>query len=391
MIASPTLTLMNLKVLPLFRLLFEETLRLGRVKKENNRDIFYFSEAGARATFGSYNRLAPTRVLFGYGANPDSLESATLKAVWLDEAGQDDFRAGSYEAIRRRLSLSRGRILVTTTPFNLGWLKQELYDRAVAGDPQIDLVNFDSLANPAFPREEYAERMRDMPTWRFNMMYRGLFERPGGLIYDCFDPVLHVVPQAFSEKIEDHWPRYLGLDFGLLNFSALIAARDPSSGRFYVYREYPQAGEKDEASGEFAMSEHVKRLMAMIPDLVEGGKPRITTVGGAYSEDVWRREVSGAGLRVARPDQNDIEVGITRVYAAIKRGQVQFLSGCIETLDELARYSRVLDPDTQLPTEAIKDKHSFHFLDCLRYLIGPQMRHAERQRARPIHRRVSMR
>jgi len=49
-----------------------------------------------------------------------SLESATARAAWLDEAGQDRFTLQAYRAVMRRLSLHRGRYLITTTLYNLG-------------------------------------------------------------------------------------------------------------------------------------------------------------------------------------------------------------------------------------------------------------------------------
>ena len=54
------------------------------------------------------------------------LESLTGKAAVLDECGQDDFTLEAWEAIQRRLSLSRGRVLGGTTPYNLGWLKTQI-------------------------------------------------------------------------------------------------------------------------------------------------------------------------------------------------------------------------------------------------------------------------
>ena len=41
---------------------------------------------------------------FGHANDPDSLESATAKAAWLDEAAQNKFKLDSWEAILRRLS-----------------------------------------------------------------------------------------------------------------------------------------------------------------------------------------------------------------------------------------------------------------------------------------------
>lgn len=379
MVVAPSLTILTLKAYPAFLQLFSEILDLGQIKVVNGRSIFTFSESGSIRTFGSYDPHRPTRVLFGYAAKPETLESATLLAVWADEAGMDDFKAGAWEAIRRRLSISRGRVLITTTPYNLGWLKQELYDPGVAGDPEIEVITFDSTENPAFPIEEYEERERHMPRWRFNMMYRGLFERPAGLIYDCFSRPLHVV-SASRVTLDPTWPRFIGLDFGLLNFAALIFAKDPSSGRFYLYHEYHAGG--------FTMAEHVGKLLAQIPTRSDGTRARIKAIGGAYSEDRWRREIAKAGLQVERPDQPNVEVGIQRVYAAHKRNEILVLSNCTGYLDQKATYARKLDEGLE-PTEDIKDKETYHFMDCERYVIGNEMRHAERvSRSQRFGRRV---
>ena len=51
------------------------------------------------------------------------LESATAKAAWLDELGQKEFTLEAWEATLRRLSLSQGRVLGTTSLYYWGWLK----------------------------------------------------------------------------------------------------------------------------------------------------------------------------------------------------------------------------------------------------------------------------
>ena len=40
----------------------------------------------------------------------------------------------------RRLAISQGRILITTTPYDLGWLKQQVFDRWQKGDKTIDVT-----------------------------------------------------------------------------------------------------------------------------------------------------------------------------------------------------------------------------------------------------------
>jgi hypothetical protein len=303
------------------------------------------------------------RIILRSAESGGGLESTTARAAWLDEAGQDAFTLDTYDAVRRRLSLSRGRLLITTTLYNFGWLKTQIYDKARAGDTSIALIQFPSILNPHFPREEYDERQASMPSWKFRMAYKGEYERPAGLVYDCVDEQVHLVP-AFS--VPASWPRYLGLDFGGINTAAVyLAAELPQrdsgewddervTGRFFVYREY-HAGNRTGA-------EHAGHLLR--------GEPSAPiTVGGAKSEGQWRMEFRAGGLGVREPDQGSVEVGISRVYGAFKTGKLLVMDSCQGLLDELRSYSRKLDENND-PTEEIEDKAAYHRLDALRYIVS---------------------
>ncbi len=267
--------------------------------------------------------------------------------------------------MRGRLSLARGRCLFTTTVYNLGWLKTTIHDPARAGDPTIDLVQFDSTANPAFPSEEYAEARATMPVWKFDMRYRGLVTRPAGLIYDSFDEATHTCPRF---ACPDAWPRYLGLDFGGVHTAAVfLAAELPKlddgtwgdlTGRYYAYREYLAGGRTGK--------EHGEKLLV--------GEPGVPIcVGGSKSEGQWRREFRAGGLGIREPDQPLVEVGINRVYGAFKTNRLIIFDDLIGLIEELRSYSRALDGAGE-PTETIQDKATFHRLDALRYVGGWLMR-----------------
>jgi hypothetical protein len=352
MVVTPTFPLLELKALPELLRLFDATLGLGRYIGSPVRR-FVFSTEGSKRTFGAaYDPYQQTSVIFGYAAEPESLESATAKAAWLDEAGQRRFKLASFEAILRRLSLAQGRILATTTPYDLGWIKQRLYDRARAGDPDIDVIQFDSTQNPAFSRVEFERAQRDLPRWKFAMFYRGLFERPAGLIYDCFDMERHTCPPF---EIPVSWPRYLGLDFGGVNTAAVFYAEEPGTKRLYLYRAYKQGGN--------TAKEHARLLLASEP-----GRPQVI-VGGSKSEGQWRAEFAAGGLPVREPKITDVEVGIDRVYGAHKRGEIIVFNTLAGYLEEKQTYSRKLDANNE-PTEEIEDKSTFHWLDAERYIIS---------------------
>lgn len=328
--------------------------------------MFRFSEEGANRTFGPREDgkpHPPTNVYFGHAQDPDSLESATAKAAWLDEAGQSKFKLGSWQAVLRRLALHLGRVLLTTTVYNLGWLKSQIHDKWRAGDKDYEVVNFESIANPIFPREEWERAKRDLPRWKFDMMYRGLFTRPAGLIHgsfiDDYAPTGHKVPRF---EIDPSWPRYLGLDFGGVNTVGLFYAEEPGTDKLYLYREYKAGGR--------TAKDHAQKLL-------EGESMVPTCVGGSKSEGQWRQEFRSGGLPVQEPPISDVEVGIDRVYGAHKRGEILVFDDLAGYLEEKMTYSRQLDENGE-PTEVIEDKSAFHYMDAERYIIarlrGPRKR-----------------
>ena len=354
MAVTSTFRLLKLKMLPEFLSLFRDHLNLGEWRAGDQ--AFVFSEYGDEAMWGEVQETR-TRVIFGSATNSESLESATAKAAWLDEVGQDDFRLGSWEALRRRLSLNRGRVLAGTTIYNLGWLKSMVYDKWHDGDKRFDVIQFSSTVNPAFPQEEYEEAKQDLPDWKFRMFYGGLFTRPAGLIYsDYVDDYRenggHLV-RPF--QIPPEWPRTGGLDFGGVNTARLLLATDPEANIGYIYDEYHKGG--------ITTPEHAANA-----ERATSGTNIRQWFGGAPSEDQYRRDWSAAGIHVQRPSIGEVSAGLDRVTRELRNYRLYIFDTCTELRDEFGTYSRVLD-EMSNPTDKIKDKETFHLLDACRYLI----------------------
>ena len=352
MVVTPTFPLLDVKALPALVDLLSGRLGVGRYVSSPTRK-FIFSDEGARRTFGDrYDPYIQTRVLFGYAADSESLESATAKAAWLDEAGQKKFRVASWQAIRRRLSIAQGRILITTSLYNLGWLKDKVFDRYRAGDKEIEVVVFDSTENPSFPVEEFERARRDMPAWQFNMMYRAKFETPPGLIYDCVDASVQKIPRIV---IPATWRRYIGLDFGEVNMAASFWAEQPETRHLYCYRTYHEK--------RSSVSSHVRAML-------HGELAALAyCVGGSKSENEWRDEFKGAGLPVRKPKISDVEVGISAAYAVWQKREAFAFDDLDEFWDELSTYSRAVDESGNVRME-IEDKEQYHLLDTMRYLLS---------------------
>ncbi len=342
LVVTATFPLLELKLLPEFLSVFRDLYHLG----EFNDSKKIFTYCGGKV-----------RVIFGSATNPESIESATAKAAWLDEAGQKQFRRDTWDAVQRRLSLFKGRVLFTTTIYGLGWLKAEIYDPWQRGEKDIEVIQFDSILNPAFPHDEY-ERMRSkMPAWKFDMFYRGRFTKPAGLIYDCFDTLTMVK----SIGIGKDWPRYVGHDFGGANPAALFFAQDPTTGYFWAYEEYLPGPGRSTAQH----AEEFKRISA--------GTNVIKRAGGSHQEEEIREAYRMHQWPISEPKFADkpgaVEAGIDRVYGLIKLGKLFVIPHLHHLIDELTTYSRKLDENFK-PLDEIEDKSSFHLLDAARYILS---------------------
>lgn len=360
LVAAPTYQIIDKAAGPEVEDYFGRVLGLGVLKRSPLQ--FAISPAGALRLWGVVPDR-PARIIFGHADDPNSLEAMRAKAAWLDEPGQARFKLGSWEAVQRRLAIDSGRVLLTTTPYGHGWLKQRLFDpwkKAGKNHPDIDVIQFRSTMNPLFPRSEYERAMRDLPGWRFRMFYHGEFERPAGMIYHAFDPAVHSVPRF---AIPPEWPRYHGLDFGGVNTAGIWLAEEltgkPGSttktGRLYAYREYLAGGR--------TAKQHAEEFRKGEP-----GLPAVAC-GGSASEQQWRDEFAAGGYPVREPPIKDVEVGIDRVVGTIQRGELFVFDDLHRFLDELGSYSREVDEAGNV-LETIENKNEFHLCDAARYICS---------------------
>lgn len=347
--ATSTFDMFKLKMLPETRQVFETVCHLGRWWPGDKVIELRDPETGKFWKTRSNDKMWGRIILRSANA-PGALEAMTAKAAWIDECGQDVFGYDAWEAVQRRLALNEGVVLGTTTPYNLGWLKREVYDRWANGDKDYNIIQFPSIANPSFPRREFLRAKNTLPTWRFDMFYRGLFTRPAGLIYECFNEA------TMSEKPFDI-PKtgrvVVGLDFGGANTALLWIWLEETTGIWHVFEESLSGGK---STKEHAMEAKLKARL----------HNRVEYYGGAFGETQERIDWNKEGIRVQRPYTDDVEIGISCVIEAMKSGKVKIFNTLRGLLSEISSYSRVLDTSSQ-PTNAIQSKSSYHRLDALRY------------------------
>lgn len=362
--------LFKLKMLPELSAVFCEVLKIGRYWAGDRVIELRNPKTGE---FAENLRGAWGRIILRSAAAPSGLESATAKAAWLDEVGQDDWDITSWEAILRRLSLHQGRCLGTTTLYNAGWIKREWYDRWMNGEKEYDVIQFPSVTNPSFPQAEFEAARKRLPDWKFKMFYLGQFARPAGLVYQDFDDAMVIDPI----EIKPHWPITLGIDFGGVHNASVYVAEntDITPSEFYVYADY--------IDGSMPIREMVRlsierRGQLEYTDPYSGQKMmrRFTAVGGAGSEDAWRQEWAQHGIYVYRPPVASVDLGILAVTEKMRARRLKVFRTCAGVLSELGTYRYMTAADGKV-SDVIVDKSTFHRLDAVRYIfvsgIKPQM------------------
>lgn len=322
---------------------------------------FFDAVTGGEYKAGERAYYLPTGgiIYFGSADNPNSLEGVHVRAAWIDEAGQ--MRREVWDVVQRRVGLYRGRVLITTTPYNFGWLKTEVYDRWKAGDSNFDVVQFASLENPHYTREEFERAKATLPEWKFKMFYLGQFARPAGLVYQDFDPGRHVI-EPF--EIPATWRRVIGVDFGYNNPTAAVWLAVSPDGVIYAYREYYKRGKLPEESGMDIKQMSRGELIQVVA--CDPSEP-------AAIEQYRRLDLPARGA------DNAVMEGIETVISAIRAGRFYVFKGLVNLLDEMEQY-RWQEKQDSIKDEPVKEYD--HLMDAMRYGVmaclkaesGPRVR-----------------
>lgn len=167
--------------------------------------------------------------------NPLSPEGITASWAWGDEAGK--YKLLAWTVLRSRVSLVKGPILLTTTPYNMGWLYQDFFIPWQRGeDPDLTVVSWRSVDNPFFPSDVYEAEKKRLPPAEFKRRYEGVFERMQGLVYNL--KPWHLVDHDGEERAEIVLG---GIDWGFSNPAALIVIKI-IDGAYFIVDEWYETG-----------------------------------------------------------------------------------------------------------------------------------------------------
>ena len=279
---------------------------------------------------------------------PLLLEGMTINWAWLDEAGMASRLL--WTVIRSRVSFTGGQVLITTTPYNLGWLYQEVYlpwkEKKVN---DVSVFTWRSIDNPFYPKGFYdSERARLSPE-EFARRYMGEFRKMEGLVYDISNA--QIIP--YNENIIGR-ARFIGagIDWGFTN-PAAIAVCAYLDGKWYIVGEWYETGKTTAEIIQVAREMMRKYNIRMFyPDPAEPDRIQ---------------ECQNAKMPIAET-KKDITGGISRIKQLIKEEKFYVFDTCRNWLDEAENYHY---PEG-LEGKPFKEEPvalQNHLMDATRYII----------------------
>jgi len=121
-----------------------------------------------------------TLLEFKSADDPQSLRGAGLDILWMDEAAfiPDD---EAWNVTRPALSDKPGALITTTTPIGTNWLYEHFFTGKSLDDRRQARVEYVSLDNPHFPRDEWEYAKDNMHPVVFKREYMASFHAMAGV------------------------------------------------------------------------------------------------------------------------------------------------------------------------------------------------------------------
>jgi len=327
-VSSPTFPMLKRTIIPKMLQFYEKDLGLVLDKD--------FTYSKSDYTF-EFKKLG---IIYCISAmNSDRMQGIHAKTIVGDEAGM--FSRLWYDTAIQRIGFTQGQILLTTTPYALNWLYQEVFKTYLKDKSDIELVNPTSIDNPYYPVKSFLKAKQKLPLWKFLMMYMAKFTKPAGLIYPKY-----TLCKPF--KIPASWKKIRGFDFGFNNPSAeVFLAQSPDTGNWYAYKEFKKSG-MDIDDLEKKMSEENSKIYA----------------DPSAKQIIAQLKNKGINIKEAN---NAVMDGILYISSLFRKRKLIIFDNLVHLKDELSTYQWSKNKEENLTDSPVKEND--HLLDALRYAL----------------------
>lgn len=332
LIVAPTYKILDQSTLVKF---FEEFPQYRKFYKEQKRTII----------------LGNKTVFIRSAEEPYSLEGITADWVWGDEAGA--FSLLVWTILRSRTAIKRGKILFTTTPYNMGWLYRDFFLPWKNGtDKDLSVVTWASADSPYFPAEFAEKEKRRLRTEEYNRRYLGEFTRMEGLVYPLHQ--WHIIKPIEGLRADI---TIGGIDWGWTNPAALAVIKY-FDGKWYLVDEWYKTGKTTKEIVEAAIN--LQNKWGINRWYADSANPEKIVEAS-----------TGTGLYIIPYDKGKdaLQAGISYIQQELNEGRFFTYNTNKNALDEFESYHypeadkvNQSNMDTPIPEDN-------HLMDCIRYAI----------------------
>lgn len=312
---------------------------------------------------------------------PDKILSTEWDLVYVPEA--TDLSLLDWETLGGRLRAGAGPYDLLFGDCNPTTPSHWIYKRHLAGG--LSLIPTTHKDNPRYwdraagdwteaGRRYVVERLGRMTGARRDRFLRGLWVAAEGLVYDGYDPAVHLLPAGWTPPA--HWRRVWSIDWGFRDPLVVLFWALDERGRMHLYREFYRSNVRVESVAKWC-----KELMT------SGVEPRPSRVVADHDPENSATFTAHAGVYCEPADKADRDAGLQETQG---RFDVQadgrpliFLrpdSRCHEAdaglaaegrptslMEEIAGYQwKKSDPEK--PKDEPQD-HDDHAMDAMRYAV----------------------
>mgnify|MGYP003148280244 FL=1 len=291
--------------------------------------------------------------------DPAKLLSINLGWFYIDQA--EEVTEEVFLTLLGRLrAVTKPQCWITGNPLGHNWVWHRFIHDPVDGNVMYNAVTSENKDNlPPGYIDSLKKNYNEI--WINRYLY-GSWDAFEGQIYPDFNHKAHVVA---DRQIPNDWRRFIAIDHGRTNPTAVLwGAVDPDD-TLWIYREHYEAGRDVEYHASIINAHRREgqfETYIIDPSTGAGKKGDPETIGNRYRQ--LKVPVVGAN--------NDVQGGIDKVTEYIKKDKIKVMSSCRNLLKEIVNYqweqpsaSRV---DMNQPEKPLKKDD--HAVDSLRYLVG---------------------
>lgn len=208
---------------------------------------------GSKEEPAQYRFKNGSKVIIGGLDKASRIMSTEYDLIYVQEA--TEITLEDLEMLKTRLrnwTISFQQLLMDCNPAGAQhWLKlrcDEKISRIIESRHEDNPRLFNEDGTKTKEGEKYIDGILEkLSGVRYKRLRLGLWVSSEGIIYEEFDPAVHILPWSWYDEesetdvefeIPDEWPRYWAIDFGFTNpFVCQWWAHDTENDVFYMYRE----------------------------------------------------------------------------------------------------------------------------------------------------------